>query len=71
MKALLGRQRSAFQRHPYPSLAERKEKLRALRAALRRRQDELCNAIAQDFGGRSRTESLMADVLGPVLEINH
>ena len=71
MKALLERQRSAFQRHPYPSLAERKEKLRALRAALRRRQDELCGAIARDFGGRSRTESLMADVLGPVLEINH
>lgn len=71
MKALLERQRAAFQRHPYPPAAERKQKLRALRAALRQRQDELCDAIAKDFGGRSRTESLMADVLGPVLEINH
>ncbi|HET7366167.1 MAG TPA: coniferyl aldehyde dehydrogenase [Burkholderiales bacterium] len=71
MRALLERQRAAFQRSPYPSLGERREKLRALRAALRRRQDALCDAIAQDFGGRSRTESLLADVLGPVLEINH
>ena len=71
MKAVLDRQRAAFSRHPYPSSAERKQKLRNLRAALRRRKYALCDAIAQDFGGRSRTESLLADVLGPVLEINH
>ena len=71
MKALLARQRAAFERHPYPPLDERKDKLRALRAALRRRQDLLCDAIAQDFGGRSRNETRMADVLGPVLAIDH
>ena len=71
MKATLERQRAAFQRHPYPSLAERREKLRTLRAALRRHQDRLCDSMAQDFGGRSRNESRLADVLGPVLAINH
>ena len=71
MKAQLERQRAAFERSPYPSSAQRKEKLRRLRAALRRHRYAICEAIAQDFGGRSRTESLLADVLGPVLEINH
>jgi coniferyl-aldehyde dehydrogenase len=71
VKALLAKQRAAFQRSPYPALAERKEKLAALRAALRRRQDALCEAMAQDFGGRSRNESRFADLLGPVLQINH
>jgi coniferyl-aldehyde dehydrogenase len=71
MKAWLERQRAAFERHPYPLAAERKAKLRRLRGALRRHQDRLSEAMAQDFGGRSRHESLLADVLGPVLAINH
>jgi coniferyl-aldehyde dehydrogenase len=71
MRALLEAQRAAFRRNPRPSAAERKEKLRALRAALCRRQHALAEAMAQDFGGRSRSESRLADVLGPVLEINH
>jgi coniferyl-aldehyde dehydrogenase len=71
MKAVLARQRAAFAQHPHPSLAERKAKLRALRAALLKRKEGLCEAMARDFGGRSRNESLMADVLGPVLAIDH
>ena len=71
MKTLLESQRAAFQRNPYPSLGERKRKLRKLRGALRRHQHDLAQAMAQDFGGRSRDESRLADVLGPVLEINH
>ena len=71
MKRLLEAQRAAFQRGPYPSAAERKEKLRALRTALRRGPHGLADAMAQDFGGRSRNESRLADVLGPVLQINH
>lgn len=71
MKARLERQRAAYARSPYPGAARRKENLRALRAALCRRKDALSEAMAQDFGGRARTESLLADVLGPVLEIDH
>jgi coniferyl-aldehyde dehydrogenase len=71
VKAILEAQRAAFQRSPYPSAAERTEKLRALRSALRHRQHGLADAMAQDFGGRSRNESRLADVLGPVLQINH
>jgi coniferyl-aldehyde dehydrogenase len=64
-------QRAAFDGHPYPSAGERRAKLRALRAALRRHQDRLAGAISEDFGGRSTFESKLVDVLGPVLEIEH
>ncbi|HEX9182099.1 MAG TPA: coniferyl aldehyde dehydrogenase, partial [Burkholderiales bacterium] len=71
LQRLLERQRAAFGREPYPGLAARRDKLRRLRAALRRDQDLLSDAMSLDFGGRSALESKMADVLGPVLEINH
>jgi len=71
LQALLARQRAAFSREPYPSRVARQDKLHRLRAALRRHQDRLCDAMSLDFGGRPRLESKMADVLGPVLEINH
>ena len=71
LQRLLARQRAAFSREPYPGLAARKEKLRRLRAALRRDQDLLSEAMSLDFGGRPALESKMADILGPVLEINH
>ena len=71
MRERLARQRAAFERHPYPPLAERQDRLRALRSALRRRQEALCDAMSEDFGGRSRTESKLSDLLGPVLEIGH
>ena len=65
------RQRVAFAADPYPDAASRRRRLKALRAALRRHQDLLAEAMDGDFGGRSTFESKMADVLGPVLEINH
>lgn len=69
--AVLARQRTAFKAHPFPTLDERRARLRALRAALKRHQDGLAEAISEDFGGRSIFESKFADVVGPVLEINH
>ncbi len=68
---LFARQRAAFAAQPYPPRAQRSERLAALRAALGRHQDLLAAAMSADFGGRSAFESKMADVLGPVLEINH
>lgn len=63
--------KTAYQRDPHPSLAERKARLCALKTQIRRYQTMLAQAMNEDFGGRSHTESLMADVLGPVLDINH
>jgi coniferyl-aldehyde dehydrogenase len=71
IQAIYARQRAAFAARPYPSADERRARLRSLRAALRAHQDRLADAMSDDFGGRSNFESKMADVLGPVLEINH
>ena len=71
LSAVLARQRAAFAAHPFPTLAERRARLKALRAGLRKHQDRLAEAISEDFGGRSAFESKFADVVGPVLEINH
>ena len=71
MQRTLAAQREAFLAHPYPSLAERKQKLRALKQQLRRYQDRIAVAVDADFGGRSVTETKLIEVMGPILEINH
>ncbi|HVN41891.1 MAG TPA: coniferyl aldehyde dehydrogenase [Steroidobacteraceae bacterium] len=71
MHATLAAQRAAFARHPRPSAAERKAKLRALRALLRKHQQAIVEAVDADFGGRASTETRLIEVLGPILEANH
>ncbi|MGF1739890.1 coniferyl aldehyde dehydrogenase [Vibrio profundum] len=61
----------AYQQDPQPSLIVRKQRLKALKRQLTRYQDLLAEAMDADFGGRSHTESIMADVLAPILDINH
>lgn len=60
-----------FSREPYPSIALRKEHLKALKSQLSRYQQLLAEAMSDDFGHRSHTESVLADVLAPILDINH
>ena len=71
LQLIYAQQRAAFAASPYPAAAERRARLKRLRSALRAHQDRLADAMSDDFGGRSQFESKMADVLGPVLEINH
>ena len=71
MQDVFERQRLAFLQHPYPTLAERKQKLKTLRALLQRYQDQIVAAVSADFGGRAPAETKLAEVLGPVFEINH
>ena len=71
MKATFRRQQAAYLQHPYPTLSERREKLKALKAALQRNQHPIAAAVSEDFGGRSPSETLLTEVAGPVLEINH
>ena len=71
MKATFRRQQEAFLQHPYPTLSERREKLKALKSALQRNQHPIAAAVGEDFGGRSPSETLLVEVAGPVLEINH
>jgi coniferyl-aldehyde dehydrogenase len=71
--ALLGRldaQRAAFARAA-PDYARRMDALATLRDALRARQEELAGALSADFGGRSRDETLMLELLPLFDQIHH
>lgn len=50
-----------------PALADRKALLRKLRAAVISAQDEFAAAISNDFGNRSRRETVLSEVI-PVLQ---
>jgi coniferyl-aldehyde dehydrogenase len=69
--ALYARQRSAFMAEPLPTARQRRDRLSRLIAALKTHKDALCEAMSADFGGRARFESLLSDVLGPVLAARH
>lgn len=71
MQRVLDAQRTAFLSHPYPALAERKDKLRAVKSSLKRHQDEIVAAIDADFGGRSADETRLIEVIGPILQADH
>jgi coniferyl-aldehyde dehydrogenase len=71
LAGLLARQRAAFAAEPRPSASIRRARLQQLIEALRRHQVAITAAIAADFGGRAPFESLLADVLGPVLAARH
>jgi len=71
MQDTFEQQRVAFLAKPYPTLFERKAKLKALKALLKRYQDRIAVAVSADFGGRSPAETKLVEVLGPILEINH
>lgn len=46
----------------HPDLAERRGRLRALRAAVRARAEDLARAVDADFGGRPRAETMLSEV---------
>lgn len=71
LHAILAQQRKAARNQPYPSYAQRRRDLWALRAALGAYQDELVAAMSADFGRRSEFECKMLDVMGPALQIDH
>lgn len=56
------RQRQAFDRRGGLPVAERRSGLATLRALVRDKADDFARAIAEDFGGRSRHETLIAEI---------
>jgi coniferyl-aldehyde dehydrogenase len=66
----LARLRGAWQ-DAKPGLAQRRDDLSRLRAALRARLPDMADAIAADFGHRSRHESLVADGATVLAGIDH
>ena len=66
----LERLRAAWQANK-PGYAQRRDDLRRLRAALKRRLDEMARTIALDFGHRSLDESRIADGMTVLNDIDH
>ncbi|TQV88423.1 coniferyl aldehyde dehydrogenase [Aliikangiella coralliicola] len=64
-------QQRAFRESPFPEEKLRKQQLVALRKAIIKHQDKLVKAISADFGCRSFDETLLADILPTVLNIDH
>lgn len=64
-------QREAFRAHPMPTGTERREHLKRLKRMLLANQDALCEAMSEDFGGRSWDESLLAEIMPSVQNVNY
>lgn len=70
LPATLARLRAAWQ-GKRPDYAQRRDDLQRLREALKRRLEEMAETIASDFGHRSRHETLLADGMTVLNEIDH
>ncbi|EIS3742248.1 aldehyde dehydrogenase family protein, partial [Aeromonas hydrophila] len=71
LPARLARLRDACQQHPMPSLSERRAHLSQLKRALIAHKQPLCDALAKDYGQRSDYDSMIADILPCVMQINY
>lgn len=71
LEALFQRQRAAFAGQPMPSAEQRIEWLKALRGLLLTEKDSLADAICHDFGNRSRDETLIAELLPSLHNIDY
>jgi coniferyl-aldehyde dehydrogenase len=63
LMTILERQRAAFVRQGSPSLNERRQWLIKLKKALRDHQADIVQAISQDFGHRSRHETVLFELV--------
>lgn len=64
-------QKKAFEAEPWPSLEQRLQRLDRLKKMLINNREALIASIHQDFGGRSRQESIMADLMPVISEISY
>ena len=70
LNALLQRQREAW-RECTPDRAQRMDDLVRLRAAFKAKLEDFARAVSQDFGRRPRVETLLADGMPVLREIDH
>lgn len=71
MQRQMDLQRKAFLKNPVPSADRRKDHLKRLADALRRYRHRLADAIDLDFSGRSRDETLLAEIFPSLQGIRH
>ena len=70
LSRILDAQRAAFRANPMPSADERIDHLKRLSSVLVAQKDRLAQALSEDFGHRSKDETLMAEIL-PIREAVH
>ncbi|WP_114324879.1 coniferyl aldehyde dehydrogenase [Candidatus Colwellia aromaticivorans] len=71
LSTILTDQKQAYRSAPNPSAKERIAQLLALKNALLSYQDNLVNALNQDYGQRPTQDSLIADIMPCIVNINY
>jgi coniferyl-aldehyde dehydrogenase len=71
LASMLEAQRAAFMERGAPDYSRRKDALDQLLRALLARQEQFVRAIAEDFGGRSRDETLLLEIFPLAEQIRH
>ncbi|WBH16914.1 coniferyl aldehyde dehydrogenase [Sphingomonas radiodurans] len=71
MKDILAAQRASFMAALPEPLSLRKDRLKRAAAMIRDHADRFCDALSEDFGHRSREQSMITDIAGSIAPINH
>ncbi len=71
LDAAFSAQKLAYAAEPYPSLAQRRDRVLRLIRLLEENEEALADAVALDFGHRSRSETKMADVFVSIGSMRH
>lgn len=71
ISSIFEKQKIHYQQNPYPCLNERLQQLKNLKRALLEHQQQLVDALSADYGYRSTDETLLADLMPVVSQINY
>jgi coniferyl-aldehyde dehydrogenase len=71
MQDLLAEQRQAFMAELPVSIAVRKDRLKRAAALVADNAAAFCDALSEDFGHRSREQSMLTDIASSIAPINH
>lgn len=71
LKAGFQKLKDASRRNPAPQWATRKDRLQRLRNLVVAHKEEIADAISLDFMGRARQETLLAEIVPALEEIDH
>ncbi|CAN5481384.1 coniferyl aldehyde dehydrogenase [soil metagenome] len=71
MRQILEAQRAAFMAELPVSFDVRRDRLKRASAMIRDHADAFCDALSEDFGHRSREQSMLTDIAASIVPINH
>jgi coniferyl-aldehyde dehydrogenase len=71
MRAILDAQRAAFNAEMPVAISVRKDRLRRAIALVKDNADRFCDALSEDFGHRSREQSMITDIAASIGPLRH